>query len=174
MKYFIKLYSFFVNDEGKLNWKGGFVILAFPVWLWVDIIWLEPDNTWQERIDEIKEFTSSIVWLVESELPKSLGLSNPNVKRIKSSTLSSCPNKTLERMINGFMAYPIWTGGESEEGNIFVNVKGGIIFQEKEVDAALQFSVNKDNFRVRALELNEIPQNQLMITSLLIKMCEVQ
>ncbi|MEE2704477.1 MAG: hypothetical protein VX397_00005 [Pseudomonadota bacterium] len=174
MKYFIKFYSFFVNDEGKTTWKGAFVLLAFLVWGAVYVVWLERDNTWQEGIDEIKEFASMIVWAVESELPKSLGLSNPNVNRIKSSTLSSCPNKTLETMINGFMAYPIWTSGESEEGNIFVNVNGGIIFQEKEVDAALQFSINKDNFRVRALEFNEIPQNRLIITSLLIKMCEAQ
>ena len=93
---------------------------------------------------------------------------------VKKGTLNSCPNTTLEKMVDGFMKSPSWESGEGDNGQVFVNVKGGVSIKDKEVNAVIQFLVNKDNksFQFQGLELNDVPQINLMAMGLLSKMCD--
>ena len=79
---------------------------------------------------------------------------------------------TLEEMAEGFMGSHSLSSGKSEDGMVFVDLKGDISFMEKKVNAVIQFKFNDDDtFKFNALEFNEIPQNKLMASSLLDKMC---
>ena len=94
------------------------------------------------------------------------------VQQVKYANLGSCPEKTLEEMAKGFMGSHSWSSGKSEDGMVFVDLKGDISFMEKKVNAVIQFKFNDDDtFKFNALEFNEIPQNNFMASSLLDKMC---
>ena len=94
------------------------------------------------------------------------------VQQVKYANLGSCPEKTLEEMAKGFMGSHSWSSGKSEDGMVFVDLKGDISFMEKKVNAVIQFKFNDDDtFKFNALEFNEIPQNNFMASSLLEKMC---
>ena len=95
------------------------------------------------------------------------------VQQVKYAKLGSCPEKTVDEMAKGFMGSPSWSAGKSEDGNTFVNLEGDISFMEKKVSAVIQFIFNDDDtFKFNALEFNEIPQNNLIASSLLEKMCD--
>ncbi|SVC29919.1 uncharacterized protein METZ01_LOCUS282773 [marine metagenome] len=95
------------------------------------------------------------------------------VQQVKYAKLGSCPEKTVDEMAKGFMGSPSWSSGKSEDGNTFVNLEGDISFMEKKVSAVIQFIFNDDDtFKYNALEFNEIPQNNLIASSLLEKMCD--
>ena len=94
------------------------------------------------------------------------------VQQVKYAKLGSCPEKTLEEMAKGFMGSHSWSSGKSEDEMVFVDLKGDISYFEKNVSAVIQFNFNYDDtFQFNALEFNEIPQNRLLATSLLNKMC---
>ena len=97
---------------------------------------------------------------------------NVIVQQVKYAKLGSCPEKTLWKMAEDFMHSPSWSSGKTEDGMIFVDLKGYISYFEKNVSAVIQFKFNDDDtFQFNALEFNEIPQNRLLATSLLNKMC---
>ena len=75
-------------------------------------------------------------------------------------------------MVTDFMSSPRWSSGESADGQEFVNIKGGIIYQETEVTALIQFLINGDSFEMGAVEFNGVPQNRFIGVGLLNKMCE--
>jgi len=96
------------------------------------------------------------------------------VKTIKQSSLSMCPNATIEQMVNGFMENPSWDSGVGANGKKFVNISGGITYMNKPVNGVLQFVFSNDNtsFQYSAFEINEIPQNTFIGNELLTKMCK--
>jgi hypothetical protein len=96
------------------------------------------------------------------------------VKMIKEGKLESCPNATVNQMVDGFIGSPSWESNETAEGQKFVNITGRITYSEKEVDALIQFFIDPDKgtFNFNAFEINELPQNNLLAMGLLEKMCE--
>ena len=85
---------------------------------------------------------------------------------------------TVGEAVNGFFANPKWTSGipvDEELSNfMLVNVEGNILYNEKTVDAFIQFTVdvNTGAFELYAFEMNGIPQNNIMKTSLVDSMFE--
>jgi hypothetical protein len=98
----------------------------------------------------------------------------PEIDLVKNGSLQIAPDKTVEELVNGFMGNPTWESGVTTEGDKFVNVTGNITFHGKEVEAVLQFEVDKNNknFSIRACEFNGIPQSNFMMIGLLTKMAE--
>ena len=96
------------------------------------------------------------------------------VALVKEGSLDECPKATLGEMVDSYIGSPSWEAGESEEGDNFVNIKGTVMYSEKEVDLVLQFMVNteKGTFEYNALEFNEIPQNNFIAFGLLSNMCD--
>ena len=96
------------------------------------------------------------------------------VTMVKGGTLQSCPNSTVEEMVDGFMGSPSWESGVTEDQEIFVNVSGDISYADKPVRAVVQFMIDKENetFQYNAFELNGIPQNHFIAAELLEKMCD--
>ena len=72
-------------------------------------------------------------------------LEGEDAQRVKNGKLKSCPQMTLLEMAEGFMGSPSWSSGEAEDGGTFVNLKGDIMFAEKEVNALIQFVFNDDD-----------------------------
>ncbi len=100
--------------------------------------------------------------------------SDPAVDSVKNGALSSCPEKTVGQMAEGFMSSPSWTSLVADDGKTYVNLEGGITVSEKPVTSLIQFLVSDDldTFEFNALEFNGVPQNTIMAVGLLSKMCE--
>lgn len=94
------------------------------------------------------------------------------VSMVKNGNLHSCPNVTVEEMVNSFMGNPTWESGQSSDGEYFVNIGGDITLHEKPVRAVVQFIVHSDSFSFQAFDINDVPQSALMASALLGKMCE--
>jgi len=117
-------------------------------------------------------FASLLVIILAFGLPSLLGDSD-EVKMVKDGTLQSCPQKTVEQMVSGFMAKPSWESGAASDGSEFVNISGDISYSGKDVRAMLQFIIDKQQstFQFRAIEVNGVPMNELIAMALLQKMC---
>ena len=96
------------------------------------------------------------------------------VQMIKNGTIGSCPDVTVGQMVDSFMTSPRWESGESNEGNIFVNVGGDITYADKPVHALIQFVVynKKGQFEFQVLEFNRVPQMTLLAAGVMEKMCQ--
>ena len=95
------------------------------------------------------------------------------VQLVKDGTLQMCPSKTVGEMVSGYMGSPSWDSGVAEDGQKFVNIGGDVTLHDKPVRAVLQFQVDVDagTFQFNALELNEVPQMNLLGGALLKQMC---
>lgn len=97
----------------------------------------------------------------------------PEVQMVKTGSLQSCPGKTVETMVNGFMGSPKWEGINGTDGGSYVNISGDITYEERPARALVQFAVNSNtgSFQFNALEINGVPMSNLMGIGLLSKMC---
>lgn len=91
------------------------------------------------------------------------------ISMVKNGHLSEYPRKTIGEAFNNFFGSPRWGAIVAEDGNDYVNVTGKIMFQEKKVNAAVQFKVDKDagTFEINAFEINEVSQMNIMLIGLL-------
>lgn len=95
-----------------------------------------------------------------------------DVKAVKGAELNACPNVSVEQMVDGFLSSPSWESFTTE-GRTFVNIEGGLEFNDKPVDGLIQFELfEDDSLNINAFELNEIAQNHFMTIALVEKMCE--
>lgn len=87
---------------------------------------------------------------------------------VKNGHFSGYTNMTVGEAVDGFFANQKWTSGipTDEEFSEFmlVNVEGKILYNEKKVNAEIQFLVDEDTgvFELYAFEMNGIPQNDIM------------
>ena len=95
-----------------------------------------------------------------------------NVSSVKDAYLTSCPSATLGQMADAFMANPSWSDFASTTGGTVVELTGGITFDSADVEALIQFELSGSSFEASYLSFNQVSQNQLMLSSLLTKMCD--
>ena len=95
-----------------------------------------------------------------------------NVSSVKDAYLTSCPSATLGQMADAFMANPSWSDFASTTGGTVVELTGGITFDSADVEALIQFELSGSTFEASYLSFNQVSQNQLMLSSLLTKMCD--
>ena len=95
------------------------------------------------------------------------------VKMVKGGTLQSCPDKTVEQMVNGYMGNPEWRSLVAEDGNDYVNIVGEISYNKQPTKAEIQFRLNKEksSFQFQAWELGGKPASDIVAAVLLEKMC---
>jgi len=92
------------------------------------------------------------------------------VKKVKTGKLYSCPNYTVEAMVKSYVGKPKWEHGASSDGKDYVNIRGKIMFNNKEANLVMQFLVVGDIFEFNALEVNDVPQNEIF-SELVSEMC---
>lgn len=95
-----------------------------------------------------------------------------NVSSVKDAYLTSCSTATLGEMADAFMSSPSWTDFNSTTGGTVVELTGGILFDGSDVEALIQFDLSGSTFEAVYLSLNEVSQSQLMLSTLLPKMCD--
>lgn len=95
------------------------------------------------------------------------------VQMVKGGTLQSCPDKTVEQMVNGYMGQPEWRSFVGEDGHDYVNVTGEITVNNQPTKAEIQFQFNKekDKFRFNAWELGGKPATDIVASQLFEEMC---
>lgn len=109
---------------------------------------------------------------------KSTGTEKQAIKTIKESYFDNYPSMTIGKAVDNFFSKAKWSAGLPEDnalrGYMLVNCKGGITYDDKPVDAEIQFLLHSETgaFELNAFELNGIPQSQYMIMSLLSAMYE--
>lgn len=91
---------------------------------------------------------------------------------VRNGSLTICDEHTVEELIDNFFENPKWESFVGDDGELYVNIEGGITSDGEPVKALLQFIVEDDEFEVNAFEIDGDPQNDLMVLSLLNKMCE--
>lgn len=97
---------------------------------------------------------------------------------VKNGHFSGYTNMTVGEAVDGFFANQKWTSGipvDEELSNfMLVNVEGKILYNEKKVNAEIQFLVDEDTgvFELYAFEMNGIPQNDIMKLYLIESMFE--
>lgn len=101
-------------------------------------------------------------------------LPDAEVSLVKDGMLDACPQKTVGGMATDYLGAPSWQSLVAEDGKTYVNLSGKITFNEKPVDALIQFLVHErgDTFEINAFEMNGISQNLLMLNGLLTNMCD--
>jgi hypothetical protein len=95
-----------------------------------------------------------------------------DVKLVRNGYLEANKSMTIGKAVDGFMSNPKWEAIKGTDGKRYVNVSGGITYQDKPVNAMFQFHIERDKktFECTALEFNGVPQNKLMMMLLLSKM----
>ncbi len=93
------------------------------------------------------------------------GIGDKYIQIVKNGTLNTYPQKTVGEAFDGYLDNPKWESGLSEDKQRFVNVKGGILYYEKEAEIVVQFLVNEeyDSFQYNACEINGFSQNDLIV-----------
>ena len=96
------------------------------------------------------------------------------VSLVKDGTVKACPQGTLGEMASAFLSNPEWSDFESTTGSTVVELTGGMTYDGMPVTALMQFdtSVALGTFEVAYLEIGSVPQNLLVTSALLTKMCE--
>tara|TARA_Y100000991_G_C21932690_1_gene331574 strand:- start:266 stop:640 length:375 start_codon:yes stop_codon:yes gene_type:complete len=96
------------------------------------------------------------------------------ITRIKDGSFNACSEATIGDLANNFLSNPKWEAIIATDGMSYVNLTGGMTLDGKPVDALVQFTApmrDYDDFGINAFELDEIPQNALMISELVNVMC---
>lgn len=97
---------------------------------------------------------------------------------VKNGYFSNYTDMTVGEAVDGFFANPKWNSyiplDEELSDFMLVNVEGNILYNEKKVDALIQFIVNEDTgiFELYAFEMNGIPQSDYMKVYLIESMFE--
>jgi hypothetical protein len=94
-----------------------------------------------------------------------------NTAFVKEGRLSAYPNMPVGQAVDSFLSDPVWEAGEDSGGKECVVVRGGAQLKGKPIQVALQFRVDRKsgNFEVNALEIDDRPQNKLVMVGLLDK-----
>jgi len=93
------------------------------------------------------------------------------VKTVKHGNLQACQSYTVEVLVNSFIDKPKWEHIVAADGKDYVNIRGKVVFNEKKANLTLQFLVVGSNFEFNALEINDVPKNEIA-GELVTKMCE--
>lgn len=96
------------------------------------------------------------------------------VLSVKNAYLADYSSKvTIGRAFDDFLANPIWQYFESDKGEKVVQVNGTCKYNDKNVEAKVQFILNDDDtFKVHVLAFNDIEQSDLMLHGFLSKVYE--
>ena len=101
-----------------------------------------------------------------------LDLETPGVSIVKNGSLNDCPYATLGEMADAFMSTPYWSDFISDTGGTVVELSGGITYDQIPVTALIQFDVYGTEFEANYLGLDGVDQNQIVLSTLLTKMCD--
>ena len=97
------------------------------------------------------------------------GSGDKYIQMVKDGTLNGYPQMTVGEAFDGFLSSPKWESGLSDDNVRFVNVTGGALYNDEEVELAVQFIVDEKtgSFEYNACEVDGTPQSNLVFWGLL-------
>lgn len=140
-------------------------------------------------VKELSDTTKDVVKEVADQTANIRDSEEEHVLSVKGGHPESYPNATYGKAFEDFFAYPTWKyfkgtkegsdedgdgKPDTEEENVdIVEFTGYCTYQDVEVKALIQFTLNDDNtFTATYLSYNDVPQNNLMLWGLLEKVFE--
>ena len=95
------------------------------------------------------------------------------VSLVKNGSLDDCSDHTVGELVDGYFENPKWEEIVADDDRTYVNITGGITYDNEPAKAKLQFKINNknDRFKAQALEIDGIEQADFMILALLEDMC---
>ena len=95
-----------------------------------------------------------------------------NISLVKTGVMEIC-DFTVGEMVDSYFSDPVWEEiiGD-DDGRTYVNVSGGMTYNEEPVNALLQFKIRDNMFQVNALEIDGEGMGELLILGLLNNMCD--
>lgn len=122
-------------------------------------------------LSKIIELVVAVILLVVIAVSSmsSGGESDKYVQMVKDGTFDAYPQMTVGKAFDCFLDAPKWESGLSENNERFVNVKGGISYDDEKAEILIQFIVDEKagSFQYNACEINGIPQIDLVFWGLL-------
>ena len=103
------------------------------------------------------------------------GFDDFGVQRVKGGSFNECSTINIETLADNYFSSPSWLAIKAADGTRYINLSGGMTFNDNPVDGLVQFSYPKedyDSFEIVAFEMNDIPQNDFMISGLVTSMCD--
>ena len=95
-------------------------------------------------------------------------VNNRIIYTVKNGALFDYPDKTIGKMVEGFVGDPKWEAIVDYDGITYVNITGSILYNDSKVKMLLQYKINDDDtFELQALEFNGEPQNILTYNTLI-------
>ncbi|WP_141530793.1 carbon monoxide dehydrogenase beta subunit family protein [Bacillus cereus] len=119
--------------------------------------------------DDVDEAVNKADKKVKEEVTVATTKDHEYVQMIKSSKLPDYETMNIEEAFYKFFKNPKWKYFKSKDNEEIVEFTGNCLYREQEVKAKVQFVINKaDNtFKLKAMALNDIPQNELELTGML-------
>ncbi len=98
---------------------------------------------------------------------------NKYVVRIKN-TVPSGESKSFGKAFDNFFAFPTWKYFDADTGESVVEFTVYCTYMDNKVKAKIQFILynNGNKYKIHTLSFNDVPQNQLMLQTLLVKIFE--
>ena len=119
--------------------------------------------------DDVDEAVNKADKKVKEEVAVVTTKDHEYVQMIKSSKLPDYDKVSIEEAFHKFFKNPKWKYFMSKDNEEIVKFTGNCLYREQEVKAKVQFVINKaDNtFKLKAMTLNDIPQNELELAGML-------
>ncbi|MDA1800407.1 hypothetical protein [Bacillus cereus group sp. BY6-1LC] len=119
--------------------------------------------------DDVDEAVNKADKKVKEEVAVATTKDHEHVQQIKSAKLPGYEKVTIEEAFHKFFKNPKWKYFVSEDHEETVEFTGNCVYQEQEVKAKIQFVLNKEDqtFKIKAMALNDIAQNELIIAAML-------
>jgi hypothetical protein len=108
------------------------------------------------------------LWSVTDADKTAFAKSTQEIEFVKTGELGIFLGVAIGPVTDNFMANCRWGSLIGADGNKYVNATGNITYMEKQIEAVLQFNLDKANnsFEINALEFNEIPRSRAMLEAL--------
>ncbi|MDR4985959.1 hypothetical protein RGU74_20280 [Bacillus cereus] len=119
--------------------------------------------------DDVDEAVNKADKKVKEEVAVATTKDHEHVQQIKTAKLPGYEKMTIEEAFHKFFKNPKWKYFVSEDHEDLVEFTGNCVYQEQEVKAKIQFVLNKEDqtFKLKAMALNDIAQNELTTAAML-------
>lgn len=123
----------------------------------------KPKNTWTKCI--VTALTAAIILAIVFFRFYSAGFGYKNIEMVKKGMFDQYPSMTIGACFDKAFSNTKWEQFKGTDGNQYVNFTG--YAQGNNAKYKIQFSLNGSQFNINALEINDEPQNRLIINVLL-------
>lgn len=94
-----------------------------------------------------------------------------SIQQVKRGTLYSCPDYTLEELVDHYVTNPEWSKEKDDHGDRFVNMNGKISMFKQDVNILIQYKITTDEFLFHDLKINGVSQPDSVYDGLVHDMC---